>query len=76
VIGAAVAKTIFDGVRHGFSAADPTSLIAGIVVSGFVGYLSIAFLLRYLATHSTYIFVYYRIVLGVLVAVAYWQGLR
>jgi len=76
VIGAAVAKTIFDGVRHGFSAADPTSLIAGIVVSGVVGYLSIAFLLRYLATHSTYIFVYYRIVLGVLVAVAYWQGLR
>jgi len=76
VIGAAVAKTIFDGVRHGFSAANPTSVAAGILVSGVVGYLSIAFLLRYLATHSTYIFVYYRIVLGILVVAAYFGGLR
>ena len=76
VIAAAVAKTIFDGIRHGFPAADPLPLAAGIVVSGIVGYLSIAFLLRYLATHSTYIFVYYRIVLGILVAVAYFEGLR
>jgi undecaprenyl-diphosphatase len=76
VIAAAIAKTIFDGIRTGFSAADPTSLVAGILVSGIVGYLSIAFLLRYLATHSTYIFVYYRIVLGVLVVIAYFQGLR
>jgi undecaprenyl-diphosphatase len=76
VIGAAVAKTIFDGIRHGFSEANPTAIAAGIAVSGIVGYLSIAFLLRYLATHSTYIFVYYRIVLGVLIIVACWEGLR
>ena len=29
-----------------------------------VGYASIAFLLRYLASHSTYVFVAYRVVLG------------
>jgi undecaprenyl-diphosphatase len=76
VIAAAISKAIVDGVRDGFHAADATTLIAGIVVSGVVGYLSIAFLLRYLATHSTHIFIYYRIVLGVVVAVAYFMGMR
>jgi undecaprenyl-diphosphatase len=55
---------------------DPTFVAAGIVASGVVGYLSIAFLLKFLATHSTYIFVYYRIALGILVATAYFWGLR
>jgi undecaprenyl-diphosphatase len=32
-----------------------------------VGYASIAFLLRYLATHTVYLFVAYRIALGVIV---------
>lgn len=39
--------------------------IAGIV-SAITGYASIAFLLRYLQRHTTYIFVGYRIVLGIL----------
>ena len=41
-----------------------TNLVIATVVSGIVGYASIAFLLRYLATHSTRIFIGYRIVLG------------
>ena len=41
-----------------------TNLVVATVVSGIVGYASIAFLLRYLATHSTRIFIGYRIVLG------------
>jgi len=36
------------------------------VVSGIAGYLSIAFLLRYLQRHTTYVFVAYRIALGLL----------
>jgi undecaprenyl-diphosphatase len=32
-----------------------------------VGYASIAFLLRYLVSHSTFVFVAYRVVLGALV---------
>jgi undecaprenyl-diphosphatase len=32
-----------------------------------VGYASIAFLLRYLANHSTLIFVVYRVILGAVV---------
>jgi undecaprenyl-diphosphatase len=47
----------------------------GIIVSGIVGYLSIAFLIRYLATRNTYIFVYYRIALGLLVLAAYYKGM-
>jgi undecaprenyl-diphosphatase len=35
------------------------------IVSGVSGYLSIAFLLRYLQRHTTYVFVGYRIALGV-----------
>jgi undecaprenyl-diphosphatase len=48
-----------------------TTSVFGLAVAtllAFVtGYLSIAFLLRYLANHSTGIFVAYRVVLGVLV---------
>lgn len=76
IIGAAVSKTIVDGVRHGFPAVETSSLIVGVIVSGIVGYLSIAFLLRFLATHTTYVFVFYRIVLGIVVAVAYFGGMR
>jgi undecaprenyl-diphosphatase len=38
-----------------------------IVVSGIVGYLSIRFLLRYLATHRLDVFAYYRLALAALV---------
>jgi undecaprenyl pyrophosphate phosphatase UppP len=41
-----------------------------------VGYLSIAFLIKYLSTHNTYVFVYYRIALGILVFVAFLGGFR
>ena len=76
VIGAAISKTMVDGVRHGFPAVAMNELIVGVIVSGIVGYLSIAFLLRFLATHTTYVFVYYRIALGIVVAVAYFGGLK
>jgi len=36
------------------------------IVSGVAGYLSIAFLLRYLQRHTTYVFVVYRIALGII----------
>jgi undecaprenyl-diphosphatase len=42
------------------------AIAVATVVSGISGYLSIAFLLRYLQHHTTYIFVAYRIALGVL----------
>ena len=42
-------------------------LVAGIVTSGIVGYLSIRFLLRYLAVHRLDVFAYYRLALAALV---------
>jgi undecaprenyl-diphosphatase len=55
-------RNIGDGNGAGAGATAIAVLMAFIV-----GYASIAFLLKYLATHSTIVFVVYRIVLGVLV---------
>jgi len=44
--------------------AGTVSLIIATVISGIVGYASIAFLLNYLKKHTTYLFIIYRIVLG------------
>ncbi len=40
------------------------NIIVSTVVSGFVGYVSIAFLLNYLKSHTTYLFIVYRIAAG------------
>jgi undecaprenyl-diphosphatase len=45
------------------------NLIVATVVSGIVGYASIAFLLEYLKKHTTYLFIFYRLVLGVFLLV-------
>lgn len=44
-----------------------SALLVAILVSGVVGYLSIEFLLRYLRSHSTWLFIYYRIALGIII---------
>ncbi len=41
------------------------NIIVATVISGIVGYASIAFLLNYLKSHSTYLFIIYRIIVGV-----------
>jgi undecaprenyl-diphosphatase len=46
----------------------------GTVVSGVVGYLVIGWLLGWLRTRTTHLFVAWRIALGLLVAVLLWQG--
>jgi len=51
------------------------TLIVATVLAFVVGYASIAFLLRFLATRSTVIFVAYRVVLGVLVIALAASGL-
>jgi undecaprenyl-diphosphatase len=52
-------------IRHDLSAASAPALAVATVVSFVVGFASIAWLLRYLRSHSTYVFVGYRILLGV-----------
>jgi undecaprenyl-diphosphatase len=43
------------------------ALVIATIVSGVVGYASIWFLLRYLRTHSTAVFIVYRLVVGALI---------
>jgi len=45
------------------------NVVVSTVVAGVVGYASIAFLLKYLRTHTTFIFIYYRIIVGALLLV-------
>ena len=56
-----------DFVGEGRSGTDVPGLVVATFLAFVVGYASIAFLLRFLASHSTYVFVAYRVVLGTLV---------
>jgi undecaprenyl-diphosphatase len=49
-------------------------LMIGIVVAFVSGWASIFFLLRYLRTHTTHIFIYYRYILGAILAVMLMTG--
>lgn len=50
------------------------ALAVATVVSGVVGYASIWFLLRYLRTHSTSVFIVYRVIVGIAILVALSAG--
>jgi len=50
--------------RHHLASVGWTPIIVSIAVAFITGYTSIWFLLRYLKTHTTYVFIYYRYALG------------
>jgi len=67
-IAAAVAKKGWDIHKEGGIPADMKApIVVGIVVSGILGAIVIAFFLRYLRRSSLMPFVYYRIVFGIIV---------
>jgi len=51
-----------------------TPMIVATVVAFISGWLSIYFLLRYLRTHTTHVFIYYRYILGAVLAVMLLTG--
>jgi undecaprenyl-diphosphatase len=59
---------------HKLPAGSYGSLAVATVVAGVVGYASIWFLLRYLRTHSTSIFIVYRVIVGGLILAALAAG--
>jgi undecaprenyl-diphosphatase len=68
IIAGAGGKQIFDTLRDSESAAGSLDVyLVGLVSAGAVGYLAVAFLLRYLRSNSLLGFVVYRIVLGLVV---------
>jgi undecaprenyl-diphosphatase len=67
-IGAAVLKKGWDIHKEGGIPADMKApIVVGIIVSGVLGAIVIAFFLRYLRRSSLMPFVYYRIVFGIIV---------
>ena len=74
----AIAGAAFLQLRHLFSpgtATDWPVFAIGFIASGIVGYLSIAFLMRYLRRHTLNLFVAYRLVLAAAVIfMIYWKG--
>jgi undecaprenyl-diphosphatase len=65
-IPAVVASGLFElyEVRYGISGGLAFDLSIATVVSAVTGYAAIAFLLKYLRTHTTYAFIWYRVFLG------------
>jgi undecaprenyl-diphosphatase len=59
-IVAAAAKEALDLSEAGAAALPVTLLAVGLVVSAIVGYITIKFFVRYLASHSLEVFAYYR----------------
>ena len=43
---------------------DPAVLVAGVIAAALAGWLAIGILLRYLRTHSTEIFIVYRLIMA------------
>lgn len=70
ITGGAAAKKAYDVAQAGgLAAADRLPFALGILTAGAVGYLCIAFLLRYLQRASTMAFTVYRVAFGVLILV-------
>lgn len=54
---------------------DLVMMLVATVVAGIVGYLAIAFLIRYLKTHTNLLFIIYRIALGITILILLSQGI-
>ena len=68
-IVAAAAKEAIDLSEVGLAGLPVTLLLVGLVVSGLVGYITVKFFVRYLASHSLEVFAYYRFVLAAITVV-------
>src|SRR6476469_1864499 len=75
-IPALTAAGLFQAVqeRHGLSALGLGPMVVGLVVAFVVAYASIAWLLRFVATNTLIPFVWYRVILGILLAGALAAG--
>ncbi len=65
ILGAAV-LTGKDVVEGALSLPPPTVFLSGLIASVVSGYLTIAFLMKFLRTHTLYAFAFYRIFIGVI----------
>lgn len=66
LVGLAELKSAFE---TGFAGVSAISLFAGTISAAVFSYLSIAWLLKFLQTHNTFIFIWYRLAFGVAIIV-------
>ena len=64
----------FEEALHKLPHGNGPQLFVATIVSGLVGYASIWFLLRYLRTHSTAVFIAYRLAVGALILILLFRG--
>ncbi len=74
-IGAAGLFQLWELLAHGVDGAGMLSIAVGSVTSAASGYLAIDLLLKYLRRNTTLVFVWYRIVLGLLLLGGLWAGI-
>lgn len=53
--------------HHGMAGIGTTNLVVSTIISGVIGYVAIAFLISYLRKNSTFVFIAYRLAIGVLI---------
>jgi undecaprenyl-diphosphatase len=75
VAGAALLKTVHL-FKHGIPAGEGLPMLVGIAVSAITGYISVAFLLRFVQKRSLAPFVWYRVVVGCGLIVAILAGFK
>ncbi len=73
-IGASGLYELRELLKGGVGGDELLHLMVATTISAVTGYLAVDFLIRYLKTHSTYLFVWYRIGLGLLLLVLLLTG--
>jgi undecaprenyl-diphosphatase len=63
-----------NAIDSGFSGVSAISLIVGTLSAAVFSYLSIAWLLKFLQTHNTFIFIWYRLAFGIAILTALQLG--
>jgi undecaprenyl-diphosphatase len=63
-----------DAVATGFSGVSAISLIVGTLSAAIFSYMSIAWLLKFLQNHNTFVFIWYRLAFGVAILTAIATG--
>lgn len=75
VAGAALLKTVHI-FKHGIPAGEGLPMLAGISASAITGYISVAFLLRFVQKRSLAPFVWYRVIIGGVLIIAILSGFK
>ena len=75
VAGAALLKSVHL-FKHGIPAGEGLPMLVGIIFSAVAGYISVAFLLRFVQKRSLSPFVWYRVLVGVSLLIAILSGFK